>query len=148
MKKCGKCGKFLLKEIRIFADALSDRKESGDDKRIELRQDYMLGKPVPQVCLFKAFVRLTTAPTRMSYGEAAKKLNAIPWEIGDKLWDRLLWSGKSILTKNAKLATDIIAYKAGEKLTEEQKNDILKRYREVFPPDEQEGKKLPDRIAG
>ena len=141
--------KFLLKEIRIFADALSDRKESGDDKRIEIRQDYMLGKPVPQVCLVKAFVRLTNQPTRMSFREAAKKLNAIPWKISDKLWDRLLWSGKSILTKNAKLATDIIAYMAGEKLTEEDKNDLLKRYRKVFSPEEQQqGKKLPDRIAG
>ena len=138
---------FLLKEIRIFADVLRDRKESGDLKRIEIRQDYMLGKPVPQACLVKAFVRLTNPPTRMSFRDAARKLNAIPWEISDKLWDRVLWTGGTIIKGHANLATHIISYMAGEKLTEEQKEDILKRYREVFPPEEREGKKLPDRIA-
>ncbi|MDD9811866.1 MAG: DGQHR domain-containing protein [Gammaproteobacteria bacterium] len=128
--------KFLLDNIELFSDALSDKDESGNEKRCEIREGYLLGKPVPQVCLVKAFVKLTNLETnKFSPQQAAKKLNAIPWNKDELLWDGLFLKGekKTILTKNAKLVTDIICYMCGEKLSDEEKKALLDRYRDALP---------------
>ena len=142
----------MLDQIDVFADALSDREETGDDKRREIRKEYLLGKPVAQECLVGAFLCLTGAPTNMSDLEACEKLNALPWGINEenikKVWREILWRGGvsdgRIITKNRKLATGIIAYLAGEKITEEQKHELLEEYRKQFPEAEREEKELPE----
>ena len=142
----------LLEQIDVLADALSDQEESGDDKRREIRRENLLGKPVGQECLVKAFVRLTGAPTNMSYLEACEKLNALPWGITEenieKVWREVLWRGGAsdgrIITKNRNLATGIIAYLAGENLTEEQRSELLEDYLRQFPEAERAGKELPE----
>ena len=60
----------ILEKIDVFADALSDVESTGDDKRREIRKENLLGKPVTQECLFRAFVRLTNHPTNLSNDEA------------------------------------------------------------------------------
>jgi len=127
---------FLLEHIDLFSDALSDKDESGNGKRHEIRENYLLGKPVPQVCLVKAFARLTNLQTnKLSPSQAAKKLNAIPWEKDNPLWDGLFLKGekKTILTKNAGLVTDIICHMCGETLPDEGKDALLVRYRDALP---------------
>ncbi len=141
----------LLEGIDVFADALSDKEEkTGDDQRCEIRRTNLLGKPVAQECLVKAFIRLTGAPTNMSYQEACKRLNALPWGITEEnvqMWQGVLWAGGvdgKIITKNRTLAIDIIAYLAGERITSEQKAELLEDYRKQFPEAEREGKELPE----
>lgn len=127
---------FLLEHIDLFSDALSDKDESGNEKRHEIRENYLLGKHVPQVCLVKAFARLTNLQTnKLSPSQAAKKLNAIPWEKDNPLWDGLFLKGekKTILTKNAGLVTDIICHMCGETLSDEGKDALLGRYRDALP---------------
>ena len=139
----------LLQEIEVFAAALSDKEETGDDKRRELRKTNLLGKPVAQECLVNAFMRLTGAPSNMGDEKACDKLNALPWSITEenlKVWQGILWTGGvdgKIITKNRNLTTDIIAYLAGEKITNEKKDELLKEYRVLFPEAERAGKKLP-----
>ena len=116
---------FLVENIELFADALEDKESSGDNKRREIREDYLLGKPVPQVCLVKTFVRLTTQGN-MALSKAANKLNAVDWRKDADLWDRVLMSGGKILTKNKKLATDLLYYIVGGRLDEEEKSNLLK----------------------
>ena len=119
----------LLENIEVFASALADPDSTGDAGRCELRQQNLLGKPVTQECLVRAFLRLTApAPdTNLSWDEACKRLNGLPWEITNEnlhVWDRVLWTGGKdgkIITKNRNLATSLISYLAGEKLTEERK---------------------------
>ena len=141
--------KKLLKDIRIFADALSDPKRTGDDKRQEIRKSNLLGKPIAQECLVRAFVRLTNPPTGMSADEACSRLNALPWAITNdnlQVWDRVLWNGGTdgkIITKHRNLATDLISYLAGEKLSAEKKGELLDEYRKQFPELERKGKQLP-----
>ena len=142
----------LTEKIDIFADALADREESGDGRRREIRGDFLLGKPIPQACLVKAFVRLTNPPTNMSREDACRCLNQLPWGITNediKVWDRVLWSGGKILAKSNKvvLATDLVAYMAGERLSKDAKTALLKRYRGEFPEEEREGKQLPKVFA-
>ncbi len=144
----------LLDGIDVFADALSDREETGDEKRQEIRRTNLLGKPVGQECLVRAFLRLTGVPTNMGYQEACERLNALPWGITEenieKVWQGVLWRGGAsngrIITmqRNRKLAIMIIAYLAGEKLDEEQKSNLLQDYLMEFTDSELEGKTLPE----
>jgi len=139
---------FLLDNIELFSDALSDKDETGNGKRREIREDYLLGKPVPQVCLVKAFVRLTNLETnKLSPKQAAKNLNAIPWSKDERFWDGLFLKGgkKTILTKNAKLVTDIICYMCGEKLSDEGKSALLDKYRDALPERAKPGQ-LPPKV--
>ena len=140
----------LLEKIDIFADALSDVGSTGDAKRREIRESNLLGKPVTQECLVRAFVRLTGPPTNLSMEEACERLNRLPWAITSKnledVWNRVLWTGGKdgkIITKNRPLTTDIIAYLAGEKLNDKQKAELLENYRKQFLDAERESKQLP-----
>lgn len=128
--------KFLLENIDLFSDALSDKDESGNGKRREIRENYLLGKPVPQVYMVRAFARLTNLQTnKFTPSKAAKKLNAVPWNKDDSLWDGLLLKGgkKRIETKNAGLVTDIICYMCGETLSGEEKDALLGKFRDALP---------------
>ena len=143
----------LLKGISLFVDALSDKSVHGDSKRKEIRKDFLLGKPLPQVCLVRAYVQLTKGrpgkpETKLSSREAIAKLNRIPWDNGNRIWQNVLWSGRQILTtrKNANMATDLIAYMAGEKLTSDERGYLLERYRDFYHPDDQPQVKLPPRV--
>ncbi len=140
----------LIKEIEVFADALSDHEESGDQKRRDIRKANLLGKPVTQECLVHAFICLTDQNTNMTYEEACRKLNSLPWSINEKdlrVWDRILWSGGTdgkIITKKRRLTTDIITYLAGKQFTPDAKNALQDEYLKQFPESERKGKTLPE----
>lgn len=143
----------LLKGMSLFVDALGDKSVHGDSKRKEIRKDFLLGKPLPQVCLVRAYVRLTKGrpgkpETKLSPQEAIAKLNRIPWDNENRIWQNVLWSGQRILTtkKNADMAADLIAYMAGEKLTGDERGYLLERYRDFYHPDDQPQVKLPPRV--
>ena len=53
--------KTLSEKIDLFSQALHDTTEAGDDKRREIRADFILGKPFGQLCLVHAVVRLREA---------------------------------------------------------------------------------------
>ena len=143
-KKVLEVWKSVLDGIDVFADALDDREESGDSRRREIRESNLLGKPVAQECLVNAYVRLTGSPTNMNADEACLRLNGLPWNISEEnlhVWQRVLWSGGvdgKIITKNRKLATSIIAYMAGEKITDLARDELLEDYRQQFPEGERD----------
>lgn len=150
-KKVEEIWNVLLDKINVFADALSDKVErEGDEKRKEIRATNLLGKPVTQECLVRAFLRLILPPNNLSHEDACEKLNALPWSIAEdnlKVWQYLLWSGGKkdgkIITKNRNLATDIIAYLAGAKFEDNEKDRLLKEYRKQLPEHEQKTAQLP-----
>ena len=89
----------------------------------EIRKTNLLGKPVAQECVVRAFVRLTGAPTNMSAEDACNRLNHLPWNMTEEnlqKWQRVLWNGGKdgkIITKNRKLAIGLMAWAAdGERL--------------------------------
>ena len=147
-KKVMEVWKTVLEGIEVFADALDDKEATGDEKRREIRGTNLLGKPVAQECLVRAFVRLTGAPTNMSAEDACGRLNRLPWSMTEEnleKWQRVLWSGGKdgkIITKNRKLATALIAYAAGERITDEQRAELLEDYRKQFPEAERD-RELP-----
>ena len=139
----------VLDGIDVFADALGDKAESGDGKRRDIRKSNLLGKPVGQECLVRAFVQLTDAPSNMSASEACDGLNGLPWGLSQEnlqIWQRVLWTGGKegkIITKNRILATRMIAYLAGAKLDGDGRKGLLKDYRVLFPESEREKLQLP-----
>ncbi len=136
---------FLVENINLFSQALEDKEgDDGETKRREIRQDYLLGKPVAQICLVNAFSRLTNLEEgKLTAIEAAEKLNDIDWRKNAVEWDRVFISGGKILTKNRKLVTDLLCYWAGQKLTDEKKGELLKRYCSLFPDGEKNQTELP-----
>lgn len=142
---------FLVNKIDLFRDALEDKNSiRGDDRRIEIRRDYILGKPVSQWCLVAAFMRLIKGSGYSSgkIHEAVTNLNRIDWRRENPLWSGLLLEGarRRILTKNRKIAARIIAYMAGENLGEEEEAKLLSDYLGLFPLEDQLDKELPRRV--
>ncbi len=148
-KKVHEVWEILREDIEVFSDALRDPEETGDESRREIRKASLLGKPVTQECLVRAFLRLVDTPTNLGQKEACEKLNNLPWSIDEEnlqMWQNILWSGGmngKIITKNRKLITEIISYLAGEKLDEQQTAELLEHYRNQFPEAERQEKQLP-----
>ena len=143
----------LLENIQIFQDSLSNKEESGDARRSEIRKGNLLGKPVGQEILIRAFMRLVAAPTNMSWPEACRRQNQIPWSISDanieERWKDVVWQGNEkrgrIVTKNRAIAGRLIAYWAGEKLSRDQLAELERDYLAFFI--DQEGRTLPAPVA-
>lgn len=156
LEECREVWDKLLKEINVFKIILSHKgsKKESITNRTDARKEYLLGKPIPQQCLFEAFIRMTHNHideniNALSPDEAIKRLNKIPWEIGDSTWDGVLWLGTKdkgkILPKGKKLAVDLILYKCNHfpaNKVKELKGEYLANFPEVM----WEGKELPDRI--
>ena len=144
----------LLKKITVFSDLTADPSEDGDDKRKSFRRRNLLGKPVPQECLVRAYLALIRGPTRLSRDRACERLNEIPWAMNTKnlsqVWQYVLWSGGvdrgRILTKNRQITSRLIAYMAGEELTETEQKRLLDDYRELFPDEDQAQLALPPKV--
>lgn len=134
--------KFLVKKVDLFSDALHDKSESGDETRIGIRKEYLLGKPAAQWCLVKVFVYLTTEG-KLTADAAVKKLNAVDWLTNSPIWDRLFMAGEKIIPKNKGLVADIMCYQADKKSDDGRKQELLQKYLLLFPHDEQKGKQLP-----
>lgn len=148
----------LLGGIEVFEDALSDTSENGNKERVQIRESFLLGKPVAQECLVRAFVKLTNPPghrpsTKLSMEDACNNLNELPWAITEenlKMWDRVLWTGGTdgkIITKNRSLSTNLIAYLAGERLSDQEKTTLHEDYLALFPEAERKNKQLPEIFA-
>ena len=133
----------LAEHIEPFAIMLSDKSEAGNEKRHEVREHNLLGKPVPQVCLFRAYARLIVE-SNMYPATATGKLSKIDWQKDAQIWDRLLMTGGKIMHKNAKIATDIIYYVAGGKHKDEA--ELLAEYQKLFTGKEKPTQ-LPEKVV-
>ena len=91
-------------------------------------------------------------PTNLPAEDACDRLNRLPWSISEEnlqsVWQRVLWSGGvdgKVVTKNRRLATELIAYLAGERLSEDAIDELREDYRTQFLEDERSGRDLPER---
>jgi len=139
----------LLSQVDLFRNMLQDKSKEGDDKRREIRRDYLLGKPIPQKCLITAYLSLTLPKSGVpiSSKQAIDNLNKIPWEHDDERWDGLLVRGTKLLYKNADISSRIIAYWAGSQLSASELQELEEKYVKLFPKEIQEKKKLPEPVV-
>ena len=140
----------LIEKIEHFFAALSDKSENGDDRRREIRQEFVIGKPIGQYSLVRSFLRLQafSLPTghKLADVEICSRLNRLDWRVDNPLWQRVLMNGDKVAAGRtvAAFAGDFIAYLAGEHLPESSLEELLRRYKVLFPVEEQSKVSLPE----
>ena len=139
----------LCSGVQIFEAALHDPSENGDEKRQELRRDFVLGKPIAQLALIEGLVRLRReAPdgSRLSWDRALDRLNRVDWRTDNPLWQGVLMTGDKIVTgkQAAKFASRFIGYLLGEKLEGKELQVLREQYRNHSG---NEKKDLPSQIS-
>ena len=145
----------LLGGIEVFRRSIEDpdNESDGDNRRRDIRKGSLLGRPVVQECLVRAYLRLIAHPTNMTAGAACESLNRLPLAMTEQnlsgVWQQVLWSGGTdgrIIT--GAVARDIgsrlMSYLCGEKLKAEQLKDLKNRYLGLFPESERKGRDLPN----
>ena len=131
----------IVDKVNIFNDALMNQDEAGDEKRIEIREEYTLGKPIIQFALICAIIRLDTPnedSSRLGLDEICNRINQVNWRVDNPLWQRVLMNGSSVIAgkQSAKYASRFIAYYLGESLEPEELANLSSKYRELTGSDE------------
>ena len=117
----------LLTGIDLFEEALSDTGESGDDRRREVRRETLLGKPIGQIALVRAFLKIRETCYGLSPEAICDRLNRIDWRLGEEQWVGVLMnpngrvmSGKTTVN----MAADFIAHLCGAELSEDERTRL------------------------
>jgi DNA sulfur modification protein DndB len=141
----------LLNDFVIFRDAVHDKESTGDLKRAEIRNSYIVAKPAGQVVLVMAIARVL-ATNGDTLAGIIKKCNKIDWKSDSPLWLNILAksggrgdviiSGKTALN----FASRMIAYMLGEPMDETELKALEAQYVNMFDPALRAGKKLPEVI--
>lgn len=127
--------KAVCDEVKIFSDALHDPHETGDQKRVEIRQDFVLGKPVAQLSLVHAIVQLRSEDpetgVRISMDEVFNRINTINWSATDPRWQHVLMVGDRVVSgrQAVNFASKVIDYWLGEKLSAEELEELHEKYK-------------------
>ncbi len=134
----------LLSGVDLFAEALSDPTPQGDETRIRIRAEMLLGKPIGQLALVRGFLEMRERCEGVSEDTLRDRLNRIDWGIEADHWQGVLVApnGRVLSGKTAvNTAADFIAHLGGAPLSEEKKNALLEKIhgsgwetRELPPP--------------
>ena len=118
----------LLGRIDYFATALKDTTEQGDATRVKVREETLLGKPIGQLALVRAFMEMRERCAGISEGELCDRLNRIDWDIKAEMWKGVLvapngrvLSGKTAVNR----AAMFIAHLGGVQLTGKERDELL-----------------------
>ena len=136
----------LLSNIGLWNKAIEDPTENGDNTRSEIREQTLLGKPIGQLSLIRAFMTMRERCEGIPEIDLCERLNQVNWDVSNSMWNNVLMnssgrvmSGKTTVNN----AAEFIAHLGGVKLTDDERDALLKRiYRE-----EREGKELPSAVA-
>ena len=120
----------LLSGIDLWRKALADTSEGGDFDRAAIRDETLLGKPIGQLSLVRAFMLMRERCEGVSMEELCARLNAIDWGVGNPMWHSVLMhpNGRVMSGKNTvNRATQFIAHLGGASLTEEETEALLEQ---------------------
>ena len=124
----------VCSSIALFDVALRDPSETGNEKRQQIRADYLLGKPFAQWALVQALVQLCNEDketgARMSLSEACDRANQLTWRIDDRRWQQVLMNGDRVLFGKSAVnfASRVIAYWLGQPLNDAAVADLRSTY--------------------
>ena len=132
----------LCEKIDLFVNALHDESPGGDEKRREIRSAFVLGKPIAQLALAQAVVRVRAEDehgSRLSLDEACRRVNMLDWSVDNPLWQRVFMNGNKVVAGKtaARFAGRVVAYLIGDNLTESEleklREDHLKTAERELP---------------
>lgn len=135
--------KFL--EIAPYKSSLLDPEETGNQKRVEIRDQSVACRPIVQRALAETIILLTSGTigdgNKCSVEEAVDRINNVDWDPGNPTWAGVLMNGDRVITgKGAmKFAARILSYMLGLDLETKE----LSKLKEQFS-DYNGGKKLPN----
>ena len=138
----------FTKKFTIVNAPIQDPSETGDDKRKAFRQDCVLGKPIIQLAVVDAIVRLSSPDQndrRVPLADICSLLNDADWSVGNEVWQRVLMNGDRVIvgTQARKLAARFLSYYFGEQLSEVEHKQLKEQYSDLF---DKSGKQLPPAI--
>lgn len=120
----------LLSGIDLWAKALADSSENGDADRSAIREDTLLGKPIGQLALVTAFMRIREKCVGVEYDEICARLNRVSWDVSDPMWHGVMMnpngrvmSGKTTVNRSAQF----IAYLCGAELSKDEQENLLEQ---------------------
>ena len=120
----------LLSNIDLWRKALEDISEGGDGDRTAIRDETLLGKPIGQLSLVRAFMLMRERCEGVSMEELCARLNAIDWGVGNPMWHSVLMhpNGRVMSGKNTvNRATQFIAHLGGASLSDEEIEVLLEQ---------------------
>ncbi len=136
----------VLTGIDLFVKALEDATPAGDDTRKRIREDTLLGKPIGQLALVRAFMLMRERCEGIADEELCARLNLINWSVTNRMWEGVLMnpngrvmSGKGTVNR----AREFIAHLGGVTLNLKEV-DVLREH--IHGADWQDHK-LPPPVA-
>ena len=123
----------VCSRVDLFDRALHDTSEGGDEKRKEIRRQFVIGKPIGQLALAQSVVTLCAEDdmgVRIALEEACDRVNKLDWSVDNPAWQHVLMNGDRVVTGRtaARFASQVISYYLGERLTEEELTTLTERY--------------------
>ncbi len=122
----------LLSGIDVFVEALFDKSVKGDDTRRDIREKYLLGKPIGQWALVKGFLEAIGRLRNVTDEEVCERLNDLDWRIEAQIWQgvltehgntRRVLAGKSVANRSGRF----IAYLVGAKFSPDEIRDLAEQ---------------------
>lgn len=118
----------LLSHIDLFERAVRDSTKEGDGVRIEIRKETLLGKPIGQLTLVRAFLLMRKRCAGVNDSTLCERLNHIDWRMNIPMWEGVLvapngrvMSGKTTVNR----AALFIAHLGGAPLTADERQGLL-----------------------
>lgn len=118
----------ILRGIDLFREALEDIHEGGDATRKRIREETLLGKPIGQLSLVRAFMFMRERCIGVSDEELYRRLNRIDWSASNEMWHGVLMNpngrvmaGKGTINR----AHEFIGHLGGAELTTEETERLL-----------------------
>ena len=137
----------LLSRIGLWSKAVADPSPAGDKARIDIRDQTLLGKPVGQISLVRAYLLMRDRCGGVSDEDLCARLNAIDWSVGTKMWQGVLMNAdaRRVMSGSTTVnqASRFIAHLGGAELTDDEANGLLEHIHGA----EWEQHKLPDPVV-
>ncbi len=136
----------LLDKVDLWSKSLADSTPTGNQVRIDIRNETLLGKPIGQLSLVRGFMLMRERCEGVAEDELCDRLNLIDWDVNSQMWHGVLMnpngrvmSGRGTVNR----ACEFIAHLGGAKLTDEENQ----RLREHIHGVEWEQHELPAPVA-
>ena len=136
----------LFTSIELFEKALRDPTDQGDGARIRIREETLLGKPIGQLALVRAFLLMRERCVGVSDAMLCERLNRIDWSANADLWRGVLvapngrvLAGKTTVNR----AAIFIAHLGGVQLTAGERETLL----EAIHGEDWRNHQLPSPVA-
>lgn len=118
----------LLSKVDLWKQALADPRASGDKTRQEIRETYLIGKPVGQLALVGGYAMALQKDSKIAKKALYAKLNSIDWRMDNMdLWkDVLVNRNKNVMFGKTTIsnASKFIAHLLGAPFDEAEKDDL------------------------